>query len=164
MKTRKTLLIVLVIVLLLGIGGYMLYRYFVSNQIKDGGTGMENPNTTVNGKELVEFNWILDSSVSNDNFDLSFYIEDETPMVKGFFYDENKQINLSSLALTWSKWFELQSILAQTSFISSNINNDNKITIVWSKNGNKNSETYDGSNQEELQDKVITIIKEVYNQ
>lgn len=142
----------------------MLYRYFVSNQIKDGGTGMENPNATVDGKELVKFSWKIDSNVNSDNFDLNFYIEDETPMVNGFFYDKNELTNLDSIALTWSKWFELQGIIAQTNFSEYKTSDDSKITIIWHIDGKEDTQLFDGSNQNDLKDKVINIIKETYNQ
>lgn len=142
----------------------MLYRYFVSNQIKDGGTGMENPNATVDGKELVKFSWKINSNISSDNFDLNFYIEDETPKVNGFFYDKNELINLDSIALTWSKWFELQNILAQTNFSEYKTSDDSKITIIWNIDGKEDTNQFDGSNQNDLKDKVINIINEAYNQ
>lgn len=142
----------------------MLYRYFVSNQIKDGGTGMENPNATVDGKELVKFSWKINSNISSDNFDLNFYIEDETPKVNGFFYDKNELINLDSIALTWSKWFELQSIIAQTNFSEYKASDDSKITIIWNIDGKEDTNQFDGSNQNDLKDKVINIINEAYNQ
>ena len=142
----------------------MLYRYFVSNQIKDGGTGMENPNATVDGKELVKFSWKINSNISSDNFDLNFYIEDETPKVNGFFYDKNELINLDSIALTWSKWFELQSIIAQTNFSEYKTSDDSKITIIWNIDGKEDTNQFDGSNQNDLKDKVINIINEAYNQ
>ncbi len=142
----------------------MLYRYFVSNQIKDGGTGMENPNATVDGKELVKFSWKINSNISSDNFDLNFYIEDETPKVNGFFYDKNELMNLDSIALTWSKWFELQNILAQTNFSEYKTSDDSKITIIWNIDGKEDTNQFDGSNQNDLKDKVINIINEAYNQ
>lgn len=142
----------------------MLYRYFVSNQIKDGGTGTENPNATVDGKELVKFSWKINSNISSDNFDLNFYIEDETPKVNGFFYDKNELINLDSIALTWSKWFELQNILAQTNFSEYKASDDSKITIIWNIDGKEDTNQFDGSNQNDLKDKVINIINEAYNQ
>lgn len=142
----------------------MLYRYFVSNQIKDGGTGMENPNATVDGKELVKFSWKINPNISSDNFDLNFYIEDETPMVNGFFYDKNELMNLDSVALTWSKWFELQNILAQTNFSEYKTSDDSKITIIWNIDGKEDTNQFDGSNQNDLKDKVINIINEAYNQ
>lgn len=142
----------------------MLYRYFVSNQIKDGGTGMENPNATVDGKELVKFSWKINSNISSDNFDLNFYIEDETPKVNGFFYDKNELINLDSIALTWSKWFELQNIIAQTNFSEYKTSDDSKITIIWNIDGKEDTNQFDGSNQNDLKDKVINIINEAYNQ
>lgn len=142
----------------------MLYRYFVSNQIKDGGTGMENPNATVDGKELVKFSWKINSNISSDNFDLNFYIEDETPKVNGFFYDKNELINLDSIALTWSKWFELQNILAQTNFSEYKTSDDSKITIIWNIDGKEDTNQFDGSDQNDLKDKVINIINEAYNQ
>ena len=142
----------------------MLYRYFVSNQIKDGGTGMENPNATVDGKELVKFSWKINSNISSDNFDLNFYIEDETPKVNGFFYDKNELMNLDSVALTWSKWFELQNILAQTNFSEYKTSDDSKITIIWNIDGKEDTNQFDGSNQNDLKDKVINIINEAYNQ
>lgn len=142
----------------------MLYRYFVSNQIKDGGTGMENPNATVDGKELVKFSWKINSNINSDNFDLNFYIEDETPMVNGFFYDKNELMNLDSVALTWSKWFELQNILAQTNFSEYKKSDDSKITIIWNIDGKEDTNQFDGSDQNDLKDKVINIINEAYNQ
>lgn len=142
----------------------MLYRYFVSNQIKDGGTGMENPNATVDGKELVKFSWKINSNINSDNFDLNFYIEDETPMVNGFFYDKNELMNLDSVALTWSKWFELQNILAQTNFSEYKTSDDSKITIIWNIDGKEDTNQFDGSDQNDLKDKVINIINEAYNQ
>lgn len=142
----------------------MLYRYFVSNQIKDGGTGMENPNATVDGKELVKFSWKINSNISSDNFDLNFYIEDETPKVNGFFYDKNELMNLDSVALTWSKWFELQNILAQTNFSEYKTSDDSKITIIWNIDGKEDTNQFDGSDQNDLKDKVINIINEAYNQ
>lgn len=142
----------------------MLYRYFVSNQIKDGGTGMENPNATVDGKELVKFSWKINSNINSDNFDLNFYIEDETPMVNGFFYDKNELMNLDSVVLTWSKWFELQNILAQTNFSEYKTSDDSKITIIWNIDGKEDTNQFDGSDQNDLKDKVINIINEAYNQ
>lgn len=142
----------------------MLYRYFVSNQIKDGGTGMENPNATVDGKELVKFSWKINSNINSDNFDLNFYIEDEIPMVNGFFYDKNELMNLDSVALTWSKWFELQNILAQTNFSEYKTSDDSKITIIWNIDGKEDTNQFDGSDQNDLKDKVINIINEAYNQ
>ena len=142
----------------------MLYRYFVSNQIKDGGTGMENPNATVDGKELVKFSWKINSNINSDNFDLNFYIEDETPMVNGFVYDKNELMNLDSVALTWSKWFELQNIIAQTNFSEYKTSDDSKITIIWNIDGKEDTNQFDGSDQKDLKDKVINIINEAYNQ
>ena len=115
------LIILLTFVVLIAAGTlFLLYRHFVTNRIMDGGR-MENPDAQRDDKELVEFEWRQTRAEVERCFSLHFYLEDEEPLLAGWFTDaqsgEKRRFGTgassdpSALTLTWVQWFELQHTL-----------------------------------------------------
>ena len=161
--------------------GCMLYRHFVTDQIKDGGGGMTNPNAvTDDGKELVKFSWQQAHTDLGRCFALDFYIDDEVPLMRGSFQsrssDDILQIGTDAslraipCSLTWVQWFDLQRELAATELpeyhhASSEASDeaDSRIVIVWLCDGVEKTLTLDGSNAESLESYVLNLAQELYD-
>ena len=92
--------------------------------IKDGGGGMTNPDAAADGKELVEFVWVQNSSDNSKTFSLEFYVEDEQPSIRGYFSDRDSgeriendkdaSSNAIPWTINWVQWFDLQRVLTET--------------------------------------------------
>ena len=98
--------------------------YHTIFDIKDGGGGMTNPDAAADGKELVEFVWVQNSSDDSRSFNLEFYVEDEQPSIRGYFRDRDSgeriendkdaSSNAIPWTINWVQWFDLQRVLAET--------------------------------------------------
>ena len=176
----KLVLVVMLAAAFLAMSGCSLYRRFVTDQIRDGGGGMTNPDAERDGAELVEFSWQQNHRNSSRCFTLDFYLEDEMPVVSGRFRsrngDEILQTDKDAFSkeipwmLTWVQWFELQHTLAELELpeyckADSDILNetDSRITIVWQDDGEEKTVTLDGSNAETLEEQVLNLAQEAYD-
>lgn len=135
-------------------------------QPSDGGGRMDNPEANRASKELVEFTWEQTSSDIEECYDLGFYLEDDYPVVKGSFFDTNKnEIVISDEEpwdLTWVIWYDLQNTLDEMELATANTTTTNKITIVWrNDDGTTETKEFDGSNANDLKEKVLTMMNEV---
>ena len=174
------LIILLTFAVLIAAGTlFLLYRHFVTNRIMDGG-GMENPDAQRDDKELVEFEWLQTRAKVERCFSLHFYLEDEEPLLAGWFTDaqsgEKRQIGTgassdpSALTLTWVQWFELQHTLGMLELPEySNPSpaetgaDESRITIRWRDGGTEKTMTLDGSGAEETEAQVLDIAQNAYD-
>ena len=148
--------------------------------IKDGGGGMTNPDAAADGKELVEFVWVQNSSDDSRCFNLEFYVENEQPSIRGYFRDRDSGEHIendkdaSSNAIPWTinwvQWFDLQRVLAETKlpeYIEPSVDKvndtDSIITIVWNENGAEQTVILDGSNADTLEEYVLNLAKEAHD-
>ncbi len=179
-KGPKIGMVVVLALVLLALTGFCLYRYFVTDQIMDGGGGMENPDAMRDGVELIKFSWQQNHASGSRCFALDFYLEDEIPVVSGTFQSRNSaevlqsgkdaSSKVTSWSLTWVQWFDLQHTLAATELpeyrsTSSEVSDeiDSRITIVWRDGGEEKIVTLDGSNAEMLEAQVLELAQEAYD-
>ena len=165
-------------VALLTLAGVLLYSRFVGSQIKDGGR-MENPDAHRAGKKLVEFSWKQNHMNSYKCFTLHFYLENDTPVLTGWFPNpedgETRKSGTDAFSnsipwqLTWVQWFELQNMLAESELPeyrkqSPNVldETDSEICVVWRTEDGEISEKYNGRNAYDLETFVFRIAEEAY--
>ena len=177
-KLLKIALIVVLAVAFLSLAGVLLYSCFVGSQIKDGGR-MENPDAYRAGKTLVEFSWTQNHMNSYRCFALHFYLENDTPVLTGWFSNleggETRKSgtdafsNLIPWQLTWVQWFELQNMLAESELPeyrkpSPDVldDTDSEICVVWRTEDGEISEKYNGRNAYDLETFVFRIAEEAY--
>ena len=120
--TMKIGLAAIVTMAALALTGCSLYHNIFD--VKDGGGGMTNPDAAADGKELVEFVWVQNSSDNSKTFSLEFYVEDEQPSIRGYFSDRDSgeriendkdaSSNAIPWTINWVQWFDLQHVLAET--------------------------------------------------
>ena len=174
----KIALIVVPAVALLTLAGVLLYSRFVGSQIKDGGR-MENPDADRAGKKLVEFSWKQNHMNSYRCFTLHFYLENDTPVLTGWFPNpedgETRKSGTDAFSnsipwqLTWVQWFELQNMLAESELPEYRKQSpdvldetDSEICVVWRTEDGEISEKYNGRNAYDLETFVFRIAEEAY--
>ena len=158
----------------------LLYRHFVTNMVMDGGGGMENPNSRRDGVELVKFEWRQSHMIYGKCFSLNFYLENEEPVLTGWFlglYDgEPRETGRDAFSkpipwpVTWVQWYELQHALAELelpeySELSSDVVDatDSEIIIVWNDDGQEKTLRLDGSDATELETQVLSLAQDAYD-
>ena len=166
-KLLKIALIVMLAVALFTLVGRLLYWHFIGSQIKDGG-GMENPDASRAGKELVEFSWQQNHMNYYGCFSLRFYLENDMPVMTGWFPSqdgvavrENGKDAFSNQIpwqLTWVQWFALQNLLAETELPAYRKlppgawdETDSKICVVWRAGDEMVTEKRNGRNADALE-------------
>ncbi len=176
----KLMVIIVLAVALLALAGCSLYKHFVTDQIKDGGGGMENPDATADGMELIKFSWQQSHGDSSRCFTLDFCVEDEMPAVSGSFQsrsnDEVLQTGSDTASktavwpLTWVQWFDLQHTLAamelpeyQSPSSEALNETDSRIVIVWRDGDEEKTMTLDGSGAEMLEEQVLNLAQNAYD-
>ena len=174
----KIALIVVLAVALLTLAGVLLYSRFVGSQIKDGGR-MENPDADRAGKKLVEFSWKQNHMNSYRCFTLHFYLENDTPVLTGWFPNpedgETRKSGTDAFSnsipwqLTWVQWFELQNMLAESELPEYRKQSpdvldetDSEICVVWRTDDGDETQTLSGSHAEALEALVLGIAEEAY--
>lgn len=177
---KRLLLIVLTAALTLGLTGCALYRLLVTDQIKDGGGGMENPDAYRAGRELVELSWQQSHLYSSRCFSLELYLEDDAPVMSGSLQrpggDERLETGKDAFSdtipwtLTWVQWYSLQNAAAELELPPYRApspdaldETDSKLTIVWSKDGVQSTEVLDGSGAQALETLVLSTAQEAYD-
>lgn len=151
MGAFKVVLIIVLSSVIVILAVWAGYRHFVSNRIMDGGR-MENPDAVREGRRLVSMSWTQRGGDGEKCFSLSFYLEDDYPVVSGSLPGYE---SVSALPLTWTVWFDIENMLLERDLPALSGNGESVITIVWSEDDTETTEIKDGRGEEALGRRVL---------
>ncbi len=153
MGAFKVVLIIVLSSVVVVLAVWFGYRHFVSNQIKDGGR-MENPDALKEGRRLSSFSWTQHGGDGERCFSLTFYLDDDYPVLSGSISSHE---SVNKLPLTWTVWFDLENTLLEREMPDYQGDGENVITILWSEDGTETTEIKDGRGEEALERRVLEI-------
>ncbi len=151
MGAFKVVLIIVLSCVIVILAVWLGYRHFVSNRIMDGGR-TENPDAVREGRRLSFLSWTQRSGDGEKCFSLSFYLEDDYPVVSGSLQGHE---SVSALPLTWTVWFDIENMLLERDLPSLSGDGESVITLVWSEEGTETTEIKDGRGEEALERRVL---------
>ncbi len=134
---------------------YLGYRHYVLYSIKDGGR-MENPDAVKDGKRLSSFSWTEQSGDGERCFSLTFYLEDDYPVLSGSL---SSYESVEALPLSWTVWFELENTLLERDLKDLSGDGESVITIIWNEDGTIITEVKDGSGEEALERRILEVFE-----